>query len=126
MRQCTEMSFNLWFKRSIQLFLSKKFDIQTILLKNCNFAFKMALKIRKTTKIAQKSKHIFSLAHSKQLKWLYYSLKVSCLKGSVVIISLKHGLKHGILSIVWLDRSFYFLYRSNLEPKAKRMMFCFF
>ena len=47
-------------------------------------------------------------------------------KGSVIIISLKHGLKHGVLSIVWLDRSFYFLCRSSLEPKAKRMMFCFF
>ena len=31
-----------------------------------------------------------------------------CLKGSVIIISLKHGLKHGVFSIVWLDRSFYF------------------
>ena len=48
------------------------------------------------------------------------------LKGSVIIISFKHGLKHGILSIVWLDRSFYFLSMSNLEPKAKMMMFFFF
>ena len=30
------------------------------------------------------------------------------LEGSVIIISLKHGLKQGVLSIVWLDRSFYF------------------
>ena len=71
------MSFNLWFKWSIQLFLSKKFDIQTILFKNFNGASKMALKIRKTTKNAQKSTHIFSPADSKQLKWLYCSLKVS-------------------------------------------------
>ena len=47
-------------------------------------------------------------------------------KGSIVIVSLKHGLKTGILLIIWFDRSLYFFACVIYNPRRRKMCVAFF